>query len=301
MSDQIPHIPQAPQSSQTPQALQSSQTQQIPQAPQSSQTQQAPQSSQAQQIPQTPQTPQTPGRIYPDIAGVVMAGGRSTRMGVEKAHIRAYGQTQPDMLARTRSLLAQVTGQVWVSCRPDNPKEGLCIFDQHQGLGPFGGLYTALVRAREEGLSAVLPLSCDLPFMDEATLRQLLHARDAALGTRVPQPDAALGTRVLQPDAARQTPTTPVPQPDDALPPLMTTFLQSETGFIESLTAVYEVAALPFFEEALARDERKLSRIIPPQRRTHIPYVHSQALPFFNLNYPADLEVFRRMLAALAR
>lgn len=202
-----------------------------------------------------------------DIAGVVLAGGRSTRMGIEKAHIHAYGQTQPDMLARTRALLGRVTEQVWISCRPDNPKDGQCIFDNYEGLGPFSGVYTALLHARDAGLQGILPLSCDLPFMDDATLLRLLTARDQA----------------------RQ-------RGDDTL---MTTFFQTATGFIESLTAVYEVAAIPLFEEALARQERKLSRIIPPQRRTDIPYVHSEALPFFNLNYPADLEVFRRMLAAL--
>ena len=205
------------------------------------------------------------------MAGVVLAGGRSSRMGVEKAHIRAYGQSQPDMLARTRALLGRVTGQVWVSCREDNPKEGHCIFDRHQGLGPFSGVYAALLRAREEGLEAVLPLSCDLPFMDDATLLRLLNARRAARA------------QTWEPGTE----------------PLMTTFFQAETGFIESLTAVYEVAALPFFEAALARQERKLSRIIPPQRRTDIVYAHTEALPFFNLNYPADLEVFRKMLTAL--
>lgn len=201
------------------------------------------------------------------IAGVVLAGGRSTRMGIEKAHIHAYGQAEPDMLARTRALLGRVTEQVWISCRPDNPKEGHCVFDHYEGLGPFSGVYTSLLHARDAGLEGILPISCDLPFMDDATLLRLLRARDHA----------------------RQ-------QGSDAI---MTTFFQAETGFIESLTAVYEVTALPWFEAARERQERKLSRIIPPERRTDIVYTHTEALPFFNLNYPADLEVLRRMLAAL--
>lgn len=199
-----------------------------------------------------------------DVAGVVLAGGLSSRMGTEKAHIRPYGQGRPDMLARTRALLGELLPQVWVSCRPGNAKEGACVFDVHPGLGPFSGVYASLALAHERGLEAVLVLSCDLPFMDAPTLSRLLEARR---------------------QAGRDA--------------LMTTFRQAETGFIESLTAVYEVAALPFFARALTAGERKLSRIIPPERRTDVVYTRDEALPFFNLNYPADLDMFHRLLSAL--
>lgn len=202
---------------------------------------------------------------HPLVAGVVLAGGLSSRMGTEKAHIHAYGSEAPDMLARTRGLLQGVLDHVWVSCRPGNPKPHcLCVMDIYPGLGPFSGVHAALTHARAQGLEAVLALSCDLPFMDENTLRRLLSARRQ----RLP------GT-------------------------LMTTFRQLETDFIESLTAIYEVAALPLFETAKAAEIRKLSRIIPPERREDIVYASTEGLPFFNLNYPADLDVFRRMLAAL--
>ena len=207
------------------------------------------------------------------VAGGVGAGGLTSRMGIEKAHRHAYGDEEADMLTRTRTLLGTILPHVWVSCREGHPKEGAVrIFDQHAGLGPFSGVYAALLHAREQGLGAVLPLSCDLPFMDAPTLWRLLEARAAHRAEAKAQ-----GT----------------------VPNLKTTYLQVETGFIESLTAIYEVAAIPLFEAALAQDERKLSRIIPAEQRTHIPYAHHEALPFFNLNYPADLEVFRRLLAAL--
>ena len=208
--------------------------------------------------------------MTPQVGGVVLAGGLSSRMGREKAHIHAYGDAAPDMLTRTRGLLHEVVSEVWVSCRPGLPKNGCaCVFDIHPGLGPFSGVHAALTHARATGLRAVLALSCDLPFMDAPTLSRLLAARQAA--------------RRACPKEI----------------PLMTTFRQQETGFIESLTAIYEIEALPFFEAALAAGERKLSRVIPAARRTDIVYAHTEALPFFNLNYPADLEVFRRLLAAL--
>ena len=199
------------------------------------------------------------------VAGVVLAGGLSSRLGQEKALLRVHGQGQPDLLRRTHNLLTALLPRCWVACRPARPRAGYdCIFDQVEGLGPFSGVHAALRAAAEECFAAVLALSCDLPFMDEATLRRLLAARETAPGQR-----------------------------------LLTTFRQRETGFIEALTAVYEVAALPLFDAALARGERKLSRVIPLERQRHIFYSQTEALPFFNINYPADLELVRRLLAAL--
>lgn len=200
-----------------------------------------------------------------NVAGVVLAGGLSSRLGQEKALLRVYGQEQPDLLRRTHNLLTVLLPRCWVACRPARPRPGYdCIFDQVEGLGPFSGVYAALRAAAEGGFAAVLALSCDLPFMDETTLRRLLAARGTASDGR-----------------------------------LLTTFCQRETGFIEALTAVYEVAALPLFDAALARGERKLSRIIPLERQKRIFYSQTEALPFFNINYPADLELARRLLALL--
>lgn len=196
------------------------------------------------------------------IAGVVLAGGHSTRMGTEKAHIRAYGASKPDMLERTCAVLGELLRVVWISCRADNIKSGFdCVVDVQPGLGPLGGVYTTLLRARDAGMRAVLPLSCDLPFMNAHTLRRLLHARAAAPHS------------------------------------LMTTFRQAQTGYIEALTAIYEVAALPFFEVALRKNMRKLNSIIPVHARTDIVYDSDEALPFFNANYPDDLTIYQHLMA----
>lgn len=77
--------------------------------------------------------------------------------------------------------------------------------------------------------------------------------------------------------------------------PLMTTFSQVETGYIESLVAVYDPAALPRLETAVARNLNKLSLIFPRETRLEVPYTQDEALPFFNINYPADLALLREM------
>lgn len=196
------------------------------------------------------------------LTGVVLAGGLSTRLGNDKTVIRLYGDSEPDMLNRACGLLAQVTDEVWVSGRTTKPKTNghFWICDEKKGLGPIGGVMTALRAAQ----GPIMVLSCDLPFMDTQTLMKLVEKRKERTAST-----------------------------------LMTTFLQVETGFIESLVAIYEFAALALFEEAIENGIYKLSRVIDKSAQLHIPYTSRESLPFFNINYPADLEMARRIIAAL--
>ncbi len=194
------------------------------------------------------------------VIGVVLAGGMSTRLGQDKTRLRLHGEAGPDMLLRTARLLENVTPMVWISCRAGNPRPTghyACVYDDVDNMGPFGGVLATLRQAK----GPVLALSCDLPFMDAPTLERLLAARDK----RSPRA-------------------------------LMTTFLQKETGFIEALVSVYEYEALPRFERAMREGERQLNKIIPPELRAHIVYERGEALPFFNINHPADLETARRIM-----
>ena len=59
--------------------------------------------------------------------GVVLAGGRSTRLGQDKVRLRLPGDGR-DMLARTADLLAACTDGVVISCRaPDAGEETLAL------------------------------------------------------------------------------------------------------------------------------------------------------------------------------
>jgi molybdopterin-guanine dinucleotide biosynthesis protein A len=70
----------------------------------------------------------------------------------------------------------------------------------------------------------------------------------------------------------------------------MTTFRQAETGYIEALTSIYEPDCLPLFSQAIGMGRRQINLIIPPARRHDIVYAKSEARPFLNINYPADIE-----------
>jgi molybdopterin-guanine dinucleotide biosynthesis protein A len=193
--------------------------------------------------------------------GVVMAGGLSSRLGQDKVRLSVHGEGMPDMLQRTVALLAQCTDAVCVSARASRDVSPYALIaDETEGQGPFGGIYSVLRRTCQP----LLVLSCDLPFMDEATLQRLIAARAAC----------AQGA-------------------------IMTTFQQQDTGFIEALVAIYEPECLPFFAAAQAQGIRKLSRVVPPHLREHIAYGQEDALPFFNINYPEDFALACRMAAQM--
>jgi len=197
-----------------------------------------------------------------DLVGVVLAGGLSSRMGEHKPALRLC-ENMPDLLSRTIALLRSCTAEVWVSCRKGQTvPDCRCIHDMEEGLGPIGGIVSVLTALAQSPRQAALVLSCDLPFMNESILARLIDAR-----------------RTAKPGA------------------LMTTFLQAETGYIEALVAIYEKEALPLFEQAVAARLRQINLVIRPDQRTDVTYTRPEALPFFNVNYPADLEMARVVAA----
>ncbi|MBF0482485.1 MAG: molybdenum cofactor guanylyltransferase [Desulfovibrionaceae bacterium] len=185
-----------------------------------------------------------------DLAAVILAGGESTRLGRDKALIAVGGVT---LLARTAALAARVCREVYVSGRdPGNCLPQVAWFaDATPRIGPMGGIMTALtVLARP-----VLALPCDLPLLTEPVLARLISRRDR--------------------------------RAKDAV---MTVYLHPETGYIESLAAIYEPAALGYLRGAAAMGMYKLSRAIPEEARNHVPCRPGEAAVFFNVNRPEDLD-----------
>jgi molybdopterin-guanine dinucleotide biosynthesis protein A len=108
--------------------------------------------------------------------GLVLAGGRSSRMGRDKAALRYEGQTQ---LERAMALLSAHVARAYVSVRPDQKTDALRarfaqIEDRASDIGPMAGLLAAQAAHPE---AAWLVLACDLPLLDEPTLRRLIGAR----------------------------------------------------------------------------------------------------------------------------
>lgn len=114
------------------------------------------------------------------IYGLVLAGGASKRMGVDKATLSYLGKSQ---LQRAFELLQPLVAKTFVSVRAEQRDEptraGLPqIVDaaEHAGLGPIAGI--AAAQAQHPDV-AWLILACDLPFASEAALRFLIEHRNA--------------------------------------------------------------------------------------------------------------------------
>jgi molybdopterin-guanine dinucleotide biosynthesis protein A len=108
--------------------------------------------------------------------GLVLAGGRSTRMGADKAALSVAGRTQ---LEQAMALLAPRVARAFVSVRADQRAEPLRaafeqIEDSRQNSGPIAGILAALERHPGH---AWLVLACDLPLLDGATLDRLVRSR----------------------------------------------------------------------------------------------------------------------------
>ncbi len=103
------------------------------------------------------------------LLGAVLAGGQSRRFGRDKANEIVAGAS---MLHRAIRALQSVTDEVVVISpyRPDALQGIEVLPDAQPGLGPLGGLHTALLEAAVRQLDAVLLLACDLPLVGEQIL-----------------------------------------------------------------------------------------------------------------------------------
>lgn len=110
---------------------------------------------------------------YPDVTGVILAGGRSSRMGRDKARLLVEGISLFErVLGAMRPLFPRllISGDRPDLARPEAP----CLPDLYPG-SPLGGIYTALSAAETEWIF-VSP--CDLPHPDPALMGRLLECRD---------------------------------------------------------------------------------------------------------------------------
>ena len=110
----------------------------------------------------------------PSLCGLVMVGGKSMRMGIDKAKIDYHGVAQE---IHAKQLLAPFVDQVYTSVSIISSGEPTEIKDTFTGLGPFGGILSAF---REYPENAFLVLACDLPMVDAEAIRYLVERRDTS-------------------------------------------------------------------------------------------------------------------------
>jgi molybdopterin-guanine dinucleotide biosynthesis protein A len=119
------------------------------------------------------------GGTEPDVSAFILAGGKSTRMGADKAFVTLDGRT---LLARTVELARSVTPDVRVVGDPAKfAGFGPVVEDVFRGCGPLGGIHAAL---RVSNTELNLILAVDVPFVSLALLQYLIRrGRDSASAT----------------------------------------------------------------------------------------------------------------------
>jgi molybdopterin-guanine dinucleotide biosynthesis protein A len=105
------------------------------------------------------------------VSAIILAGGKSRRMGVDKAALRLEGET---FLERLVGTLGKVTDDVMIVGLAGDPPADLsirCFDDESPGLGPMAGLSGGLEHAVHPWAFVT---SCDAPLLREAVVEGLV-------------------------------------------------------------------------------------------------------------------------------
>ncbi|MGA7968572.1 MAG: molybdenum cofactor guanylyltransferase [Terriglobales bacterium] len=137
-------------------------------------------------------------------AAYLLAGGKSTRMGQNKAFLNFRGQT---LLTRALYTLSEASSQVTIIGDPATFAPHAAIPDIFLNCGPLAGIHTALTNSQSD---LNLMLAVDMPFVTAGLLKFLLDkAADSTSIVTVPltsrglQPLCAVYRRAFAPIAER--------------------------------------------------------------------------------------------------
>ena len=192
------------------------------------------------------------------LLGAVLAGGRSSRYGRDKAMELVAGV--PMLHRAIHALQAATDDVVVISCNhADVPKGIRALADARPGHGPLGGLHTALLEAVARELRGVLLLGCDLPLVSGRVLAAIAAQAETSLE---PSPAASLAAAPSRP------------------------------GGVEPLCAVYGCAALPLVEGRLDGPDlsmHSLFRALDGRELSLTSLGLDRDETFLNVNTPEDL------------
>ncbi|MGB5646485.1 MAG: NTP transferase domain-containing protein [Muriicola sp.] len=130
--------------------------------------------------------------------GLILSGGKSSRMGTDKALLNYHGRPQQELLYE---LATEFCEKTFISLREEQreylPKKYRVIQDLNEFRGPLNGILSAHRKYPE---AAWMVIACDLPLLNKNTLELLVQGRDAAKDatalatktTKLPEPLAAI-------------------------------------------------------------------------------------------------------------
>lgn len=112
-------------------------------------------------------------KFLSSINGLIMAGGRNSRLGRDKAFIEYHGKPQ---VLHLYEMLASLQVPAYISCRRSQADQfqGICplIFDGDLSIGPLGGIFAAM---EAYPVHDWLVIASDMPMVTERTLVRLMQ------------------------------------------------------------------------------------------------------------------------------
>lgn len=185
------------------------------------------------------------------VAGVILAGGESSRMGRNKALLEVNGERMVETAYRRIAelfdevLLVTNTPEIYgfIPCRK--------IADIYPGMGPLGGIHAALSGCNAE---RAFVTACDMPSLNPQLIRELSSMQG--------------GTDVV------------IPETPGGLEPLHAVYAKSCLPMMEIILRAGERRILSFFDQAQVR-------LVP---RGRIAALDPDFSSFRNINTPEDYQ-----------
>ena len=118
-----------------------------------------------------------------EAAAIVLAGGKSTRMGRDKTLVRVK---KTRMLEGTVKLLADEFPEIIVSANtiPQDVSGVTTIADIMPGRGPLGGIHASLIKSQYHNNFII---ACDMPFIDIRLAVYMVSLAEAGHDAVVPR------------------------------------------------------------------------------------------------------------------
>ncbi|MCB1176922.1 MAG: molybdenum cofactor guanylyltransferase [Leptospiraceae bacterium] len=110
--------------------------------------------------------------MYDDITGIILSGGKSSRMGTNKSFLKLGGKTMLEIIIERSKKIFKET--ILITNDPDiySKYEISTYTDIYKNFGPIAGLHSGLMNSNTE---KNFLLSCDIPFLDEKSIEFIIN------------------------------------------------------------------------------------------------------------------------------
>jgi len=187
-----------------------------------------------------------------DLIGIVLMGGKSSRMGTDKSQLianKSYpNETQKNFAQLAHAKLKCYVNEVFYSINQEqkNLKIDNIIIDKYPEEGPLSGIISALRFTQ----NSIVVLGVDLPLVTKQSIKNIIAQRNWDL--------------------------------------LTTTYYNTETKIWEPMLSIWEIETLPSLEEYFTNGGRSIQQFLNQYGNQRVPILDGNE--FTNVNTPEEYE-----------